>query len=271
MSLHPLLQSMFGVRDGRELVHSTAPQAARKAPGAAVAATRNQPPTQGKIDPAPWDKPPVPNAGSEPYKFTKDRKGVKHAEHDPKMAAPILEAHSAYIKIVAADKGFAKPTDPSYKWDVLWALPVIDHVSFEAIANVKDCIPPPSVCPCCGHSQVTLVDNSEVYNGVTYGQWPYIYYCSKCEARVGLHRFTHLALGYMADAETRELRKFAKGGFFYWKEQHAWTTSQAYSQLANKLGIPREKCHFGMFTADTCRVVIMLWSTLGLPKKFWMQ
>ncbi|QDB70907.1 hypothetical protein [Pseudomonas virus PBPA162] len=271
MSLHPLLQSMFGVRDGRELVHSTAPQAASKAPGAAVAATRNQPPTQGKIGPAPWDKQPVPKAGMEPYEFTKNHKGVKLVIDNPGASAPITEAYISHVKIVAADKGFAKPTDPSYKWDVLWALPVIGYVSFEAIANVKDCVPPPSVCPCCGHNEVTLIDNSEVYGGVTYGQWPYIYYCSKCEARVGLHRFTHLALGYMADAETRELRKFAKSGFLHWKGSKSWTTNQAYSQLANKLDIPREQCHFGMFDAGMCRKVISMWPELGLPKSYWMK
>lgn len=124
-------------------------------------------------------------------------------------------------------------------------------VSRRALRRVKDALPVPTTCNCCNGTRVHLVENSEIYGGRSFGDWPYAYLCRNCFASVGLHPGTDLPLGTLADKPLREARKTCKAPFEQiWRDY--MTRKQAYAWLADQLGIPGEQCHFGLFDIALC-------------------
>lgn len=124
--------------------------------------------------------------------------------------------------------------------------------SKSATARVKDPLPAPTECRLCG-GKVEIVRHEVIYHGRTYGEWPWVYRCEDCEARVGLHPFTALPLGTLADETLRKIRNECKAPF-----ERLWRTgeigrTEAYQWLAKKLGKSIAECHFGLFEADDCR------------------
>jgi hypothetical protein len=123
--------------------------------------------------------------------------------------------------------------------------------SRKAIARVKNPLPAPSVCPCCGGG-VGIRSHEEVY-GRAYDDWPWLYACIDCDARVGMHPFTDIPLGTLADEVLREARKRCKAPFEAIYRDGRLGRSQAYQALAKRLGIPVEECHFGWFDIEMCQ------------------
>lgn len=125
----------------------------------------------------------------------------------------------------------------------------------KSVAKVVDALPVPTICCNCG-GPVRLGTHEEIYDGRTFGIWPYIYICEKaeCGSYVGLHKFTNLPLGTLAGAETRAARKTCKPSFeSLWRTGDApMSRNAAYAWLAEALGIPAEQCHFAHFDAATC-------------------
>lgn len=132
--------------------------------------------------------------------------------------------------------------------------------SRKAIARVKNPLPAPTICPYCDAS-VKLVCNDKIYRR-QYGEWPWAYMCdnSDCGAYVGLHPFTAIPLGTLADANLRNWRKRAKDAFNpLWQDgpEKKFGRSQAYEWLAGALDIlDKDSCHIGWFDAATCARVI---------------
>lgn len=132
--------------------------------------------------------------------------------------------------------------------------------SRRATARVGNPLPAPTTCPHCSAS-VAIVNNSAIYHGFSYGEWPWAYACTNraCFAYVGMHPFTAIPLGTLATAEIREARKRAKKLFNpLWETGSArrMTRAEAYTKLAAALGIPVAECHFGWFTVDQCNAAI---------------
>lgn len=128
--------------------------------------------------------------------------------------------------------------------------------SRRAIARVKNPLPAPTVHETCGGS-VEIVGNEKIY-GRPYGDWPWAYRCSCCGAYVGMHPFTAIPLGTLADGPTREARKRAKAAFNPLWQSGQMTRSAAYAWLAGQLGIDRvDDCHIGWFDVLTCDRVVM--------------
>lgn len=106
-------------------------------------------------------------------------------------------------------------------------------------------------CPYCGKT-AELVDSIEIY-GRSYGM---VYLCRKCDAYVGCHPGTDKPLGRLANRELRMWKMRAHSAFdLLWKCRHM-RRQQAYAWLAEKLDIPTEQCHIGMFDVDMCQKVI---------------
>lgn len=143
-----------------------------------------------------------------------------------------------------------------------------DTPSRRATKRVTNPLPAPTKCPYC-ESKVSWVNNSEIYNGASFGEWPFAYRCSSngCGAYVGMHQFTNIPLGTLANEKLRTKRKQAKELFQpLWQGFHAvpYTRKQAYRLLAEKMGIPWEECHFGWFSeeqADLAKEVCAKWVT----------
>ena len=124
--------------------------------------------------------------------------------------------------------------------------------SRRATARVKNPLPVPTVCNICGEEAVRESSHMEIY-GKVYSDWPYNYLCECCGAYVGMHPFTNIPLGTLADKELRELRKISK--YFFnqiWQEECLLSRSDAYAELAKRMGIPAEQCHFGWFNKEQC-------------------
>lgn len=119
-----------------------------------------------------------------------------------------------------------------------------------ATARVNNPLPVPDACKCGG--TVELVKNSEIY-GREYGKWPWAYLCRDCDSYVGLHPFTNIPLGTLANKETRDARKNAKYHFEKLFKSGRMTRSEAYQALANKMKIDTGECHFGWFNIDQCK------------------
>lgn len=82
------------------------------------------------------------------------------------------------------------------------------------------------------------------------------FYCQRCNASVGINKVTGLPLGTLADSNLRKKRNNAHNVFdVLWKRKYI-TRSQAYRVLSEKLGIPPEKCHIGLFNEELCEEVI---------------
>lgn len=116
----------------------------------------------------------------------------------------------------------------------------------------------PSITECalCG-APVEFTNNKAIY-GRSFGEWPMIYLCTnaECRAFVHCHPGSSTPLGTMADSATRRLRKLAHHVFDkLWKDGEM-TRSDAYTWLAERLGIQRDQCHIGLFDAAQCQRVI---------------
>ncbi|ELY5939596.1 hypothetical protein SNN83_002694 [Cronobacter malonaticus] len=123
--------------------------------------------------------------------------------------------------------------------------------SRKATARVKNPLPAPVVCRFCGEN-VRVATHVEVY-GRDYSDWPYVYLCDGCGAYVGMHPFTAIPLGSLADKKTRDARKQCKPSFEALWRNGGMTRSEAYGWLARQLGIPVSECHFGWFDTEMCQ------------------
>lgn len=126
--------------------------------------------------------------------------------------------------------------------------------SRKAIARVKNPIPVPTECPYC-QGDVDISHHRYIYNGRSFGKWPWVYACDDfedCGAYVGMHPFTDIPLGTLADAKTRKARKECKASFNDYLAVTNKTRSEAYSTLAAEMEIDEHNCHFGWFTAEQC-------------------
>lgn len=122
--------------------------------------------------------------------------------------------------------------------------------SRRATARVLNALPAPTVCSC--GRPVEIAHHEQVYGG-EYSDWPWMYRCAPCDASVGMHPFTNIPLGTLADRELRAIRKACKQPFEMLWQNGRMDRKAAYGGLARHLRIPVEQCHFGWFDADTCR------------------
>lgn len=108
-------------------------------------------------------------------------------------------------------------------------------------------------CDYCGR-ETEYVDSKVIY-GKSYGK---IYLCRNCMAYVGVHKGTDKPLGRLANAELRNWKKAAHAVFDpLWKYgRFRGHRNAAYGWLAQKMGLPVEKTHIGMFDVGQCRKAI---------------
>lgn len=110
------------------------------------------------------------------------------------------------------------------------------------------------ICPYC-KGETEYIDSSFVY-GKSYGM---IYICKKCDAYVGVHKDDPTkALGRLANAELREWKKEAHKYFDPIWKSNLKNRHQAYAWLSDKLNLPPDYTHIGMFGVETCKRVVEL-------------
>ena len=76
--------------------------------------------------------------------------------------------------------------------------------------------------------------------------------CTPCQAWVGCHSKTDNPLGRLANAELRAAKSKVHLVFdVLWKDR-GWKRTDAYLWLAEKMGLPPNQCHIGMFDLAQC-------------------
>lgn len=111
------------------------------------------------------------------------------------------------------------------------------------------------LCDYCGRP-TRFVNSSIVYHGRDRGM---IWFCSGCNAWVGVHRGTDEPLGRLADAELRYWKQQAHKAFDpLWKGREKKVRRWAYEWLAEEMGLPAEQTHIGMFDVAQCKQAIRI-------------
>lgn len=112
----------------------------------------------------------------------------------------------------------------------------------------------PKKCNLCG-GKVIYTSNSRIY-GSEYGSGK-CYFCTNCGAYVGTHKpRPREALGILGNVEMRDMKMKCHELFDpKWKNEPTSrkrhiARQKAYRQLAEKLNIPYNECHFGYFDMD---------------------
>jgi len=121
-----------------------------------------------------------------------------------------------------------------------------------AIARVKDVLPIPTRCHLCQCENIEIVDHITIYGRLFDSDWPWCYRCTGCKAYVGMHPFTNLPVGTLADEPLRYARKHGKEPFEKLWKSGKMTRDQAYEELAAHLDIEKNECHFGWFDEELC-------------------
>nr|DAE24145.1 MAG TPA: zinc finger domain-containing protein [Caudovirales sp. ctNZz8] len=109
-------------------------------------------------------------------------------------------------------------------------------------------------CDYCGR-KAELVDSKVIY-GKSYGHK--VWLCRRCMAYVGCHKGTDKPLGRLANAELRYWKRAAHYAFDpLWKHgKFKGYRNAAYGWLSQKMGLPVEKTHIGMFDVAECKKAI---------------
>ena len=113
----------------------------------------------------------------------------------------------------------------------------------------------PQWCPFCRNS-VSLIDSAKIYDQ-SYG---FIYLCNaypNCDARVGCHPKTIIALGTLANKELRTWRSLAHRKFDPLWQSGVFSSRQiAYKWLSKAMKLPLSRTHVAMFDIRQCQRAI---------------
>lgn len=133
----------------------------------------------------------------------------------------------------------------------------------------------PLTCPYCSTKRkpamARLVKGVKLYperrDLHTHNFWECEY---ECGAYVGCHldgKGGRKPLGRLADARLRSAKSRAHRAFDPLWQKELMTRTQAYAWLANKMGIPAEECHIGMFDIRQCDQTIHLCARYRPPHR----
>lgn len=116
-------------------------------------------------------------------------------------------------------------------------------------------------CPSCGILAKFVSD--KVFYGRDFGGH-HVYYCPKCNSRVGAYEGTPIPMGTMADQETLRLRKKCHEVFDQKWQNGQMTRDEAYVWLADVMKLQPYEAHIGKFGKRQCSKLLMI---LGVSEK----
>ena len=118
-------------------------------------------------------------------------------------------------------------------------------------------------CPYCG-LKARRITGAELYPHRKKLAKKKFLRCDQCDAHVGCHEFPKhkwRPLGVMANKKLRQKRMLAHSLFDPIWQSGELTRTEAYSWLAERMGISTKETHIGMFNEDQCDLVVELCRT----------
>ena len=115
-------------------------------------------------------------------------------------------------------------------------------------------------CPYCG-AQAVLRSASFVHGKSELSQGKHLYVCRnwpRCDAYVAVHEFDLSPMGTLANGDLRHKRILAHKALEKYQritKMDRWAT---YLWLEGRLGLDKLSTHIGLFSEETCNVVIAL-------------
>ncbi len=110
-------------------------------------------------------------------------------------------------------------------------------------------------CPYCDKPSA-LVTGDVIYPHRPDLSEKWLYLCYPCGAYVGCHPGTTKPLGRLANYELRRAKQAAHAAFDpLWRDGKK-KRKEAYTWLAEQLGVHVNDCHIGYFDVDMCRRVV---------------
>lgn len=116
---------------------------------------------------------------------------------------------------------------------------------------------PAPICPYCGCPTAT-VRASYVYGDNDRDPGRMLWFCLICGAYVSCHKTGLVPMGTPANKETRDARRKAHQAFDTLWKSRKMTRWEAYLWLSQKMGLPQDKTHIGMFNISQCTQVVQL-------------
>lgn len=110
------------------------------------------------------------------------------------------------------------------------------------------------VCPYCG-GDAEHVTGEVIYPHRRDLFHRKFYLCKACDAYVGCN-LNGRPLGSLANAELRRARLAAHNAFDPLWKSGGVRRVEAYAWLSREVGVPKEKCHIGMFDLRECKKVL---------------
>lgn len=110
-------------------------------------------------------------------------------------------------------------------------------------------------CQYCGE-QAKLVKGHEIFCGLYAIRDKWFWECLPCDAHVGCHGDSILALGSLAKADLRKLRREAHKAFDQLWQNGKRDRGTAYTMLSRALTVSKMDCHIGLFNNAQCELVI---------------
>lgn len=115
-------------------------------------------------------------------------------------------------------------------------------------------MPTPPECPYC-QSPSKLVNGDAIYPHRPDLYEKKFWACDPCKAYVGCHQGTETPLGRLANSELRSAKMAAHAALDPIWKSGKMKRGAVYVWLAEKMGIPIDQCHIGMFDVDQCKKV----------------
>lgn len=111
------------------------------------------------------------------------------------------------------------------------------------------------ICPYC-EKESMLVRGDIIYPKLKYLHKKAFFLCEPCNAYVGCHKGSTNPLGRLANAKLRAKKVRAHDAFDpIWNEHRYFERSDAYTWLAQQMGMKKKDCHIGRFTEEQCDLV----------------
>lgn len=117
---------------------------------------------------------------------------------------------------------------------------------------------PNAICNYCGKPAL-LVSGAEIYRHRPDLKHLSFWLCSPCDAYVGCHKNSNaIPLSRLANKKLRSWKQWAHAAFDpLWKSGDLGRR-EAYSWLADQMGIAVNDCHIGMFDEAQCERVVQI-------------